>query len=492
MKTKRISTAAGVAALVALSMMSPTPTATPATPPGPSYDAQDWPMYNRDVLGSRYNSAETTLSPANVDTLVEKWRIDVGAAVHATPIVVDGTVYVGDGTVVDAFAGVFRAIDAETGDELWATDGFVPITASALVVGDMVIFGDVSGMVHGLNRFTGVEVWSMTADETDETGLTAIFGSPVPVGDTVVIGVSTIEDDAAPPGTPCCSTRGSVLAFDPETGAKQWQFFTISDAQKAAGSSGATVWSTPTYDPETGIVYATTGQNFTAPATELSDSIIALDADTGAKIWHHQTKAGDIWNGSIPFQPDLDLDIPDSAQIYRLNNGLKVVAAGGKSGFLYVLDAATGQLVNSKQFEPSSPFTGLFADTAQANGVTYINGTDRPQYPGGPGDGDIFAVRSDRPGNLHTLWSVHTEGSPNLGGVAVANGVVYVISSTSGKLYVIRASNGQVLKQIDVGVAINGPSVSHGRVFVGTGDIAGSAAPDGQPADGAIIAYGLP
>ena len=117
-------------------------------------------MYNHDVLGSRYNSAETTLSPANVGTLVEKWRIDLDAAVHATPIVVDGTVYVGDGTVVDAYAGVFRAIDAESGVVLWETEGFVPITASALVVGDMVIFGDVSGMVHGLNRFTGAEVWS--------------------------------------------------------------------------------------------------------------------------------------------------------------------------------------------------------------------------------------------------------------------------------------------------------------------------------------------
>ena len=498
-KTRR-SAVVGVSALVGLALLAPPtraamtagpPAALPASPAATQADPGDWPMYNHDVLGSRNNSAETILSPATVGTMVEKWRVDVDAAVHGTPIVVDGTVYVGDGTISD-FSGTFRAIDAETGDVLWARDGLFPITASALVVGDVVIFGDVVGQVHGLNRFTGDSEWQIAADETDVSGFSAIFGSPVPVGDKVVIGVSTTEDNA-PPGHVCCQSRGSVLAFDPETGEKEWQFFTISDAQRDEdGSSGATVWSTPTFDPETNIVYATTGNNFTAPATELSDSVIALDADTGAKIWHRQTKAGDVWNGSMPFDVDRDLDFGDSAQVYRLKNGLKVVAAGQKNGFLHVFNAATGHVVNSKQLEPSSPFTGLFADTAQAGGVTFVNGTDRPQYPEGPGDGDLIAVRSDRPGNLHELWRVHTAGSPNLGGVAVANGVVYALSSTSGTLYAIRASNGQILGQFDVGVGLSGPSISHGQVFVGTGDIVGSAAPDGQPTDGAIIAYGLP
>ena len=367
------------------------------------------------------------------------------------------------------------------------------------MVNNLVVFGDVganfqpSGNIYALNRHTGATVWQVNADPDPDTG---IYSSPILAGNKILVTVSGTEDDFATPEMGW-NSRGSVIALNINTGAKLWQTYTITDAEKAAGSSGATIWSSPTYDAQSNRVFVSTGQNFTHPATDTSDAVIALNASTGAIIWKNQTVAGDVWTHNQPFNPNNNLDFADSPQVFKLASGRKVVAAGQKNGVYHVFDAGTGERIRYTQLEPSSPFGGLFADSGTVDGITYLNGSDDPDFdlyadpPNVTGDGHIIAVRNGP--NLSELWRFETLGSKNLGAVAIANGVVYFLSSTSGILYALRASNGEVLAQLNAGAGISGPSVARGMVFVGTGDVVG---PDGGGSggspDGHIIAYGLP
>jgi polyvinyl alcohol dehydrogenase (cytochrome) len=459
-----------------------------STPIGPA----DWPMYNHDIAGSRSNPAETALSPTTVGRLRVLWTLPTPAAVHGTPAVVGDTVYVGDG------AGNFYALDAATGVPRWVAKVASPITASPLVTDRLVIFGDWNGFIHGLDRTTGLPAWPPF--RPNDHDLASAYSSPTPVGDLVAVGIASNEEIfavGARPGVgeyPCCTFRGSVVAFDPLTGQLAWQTYMISDEESAAGSSGSGVWATPTYDPDSGLLYVSTGNNYSEPATGTSDSVLALDARTGRIVWKNQLYPNDVWNFQYQVSDEHpDWDFGDSPQLFRLTGGRKVVIAGQKSGFLHLLDASTGHLLDNVQLEPGGALGGLFADSATTGGVTYANGSNWPfeepllcPCPGGAGH--LFAIRTQTP-KLKELWRLETPDSPNLGGTAVANGVVYFITSRSGVLLAVDAATGTVLASIPLGVAINGPSVSHGRVFAGTGDLLGfisSTSPNGS-----VVALGL-
>jgi polyvinyl alcohol dehydrogenase (cytochrome) len=442
-----------------------------------SSDAGAWRMYNYDAKGTRNNQAEGTLCASNVKGLKVKWQYPTAGPVNGTPVVADGVVYVGDGS------GAMYALTT-SGKLLWKTQVSGPVSATVTVHGAMLVFGDDAGNLYGLKRSTGAIVWSFRPDANP---LAAIFGSGTKVGDNVVIGVASVEEPAAAsPGYTCCSTRGSVLLLDPKTGHVIWQTYTVSDAAKANGAAGASVWSSPTYDADTNTIYVTTGNDF-ATHSSLSEAFIALDARTGAIRWANQRTPNDTWNYTYPYTPGhVDSDFGDSPQIYHLKGGRKVVGAGQKSGFYHVLDAATGQLVNQLQVEPGGELGGLFADTAVANGVVYANGIN---WPGGnpaagiaPTAGDLIAIAGD---GSHELWRFTTAGSPDMTGVAVANGVVYFASAFNGNLYALDASSGAQLAAVAIGAAWSGPSVVDGAVYVGTGvNFGGVSAPGGISALG--------
>jgi polyvinyl alcohol dehydrogenase (cytochrome) len=135
------------------------------------------------------------------------------------------------------------------------------------------------------------------------------------------------------------------------------------------GSSGAGIWSTPTYDATTDILYVTTGNNYTSPATATSDAFVALKGRDGKIVWTHQCVSNDTGT--------FEADIGDSPQIYTLSNGEKVVGAGEKNGVYWVLDAASGDLAGSTQAVPDCVHSeGLFADSAISDGVVFVNGVD--------------------------------------------------------------------------------------------------------------------
>jgi polyvinyl alcohol dehydrogenase (cytochrome) len=286
----------------------------------------------------------------------------------------------------------------------------------------------------------------------------------------------------------------------------------VSDEESAAGAAGVSIWTMPVYDADLNLVYVSTGNNFgnreDAPTTETGDAIVAIDAATGSIRWKNQRVPDDTWVSAYPISSDHpDADFGDSPEIFRMRDGRKVVAAGQKSGFLHVLDAATGALVAQRQFLPGGGLGGLFADAAQAKGVIYANGNDWSDFGGGetggiaatvatqmgtgtpPQSGDVVAVRADRPGRLDELWRFSRPGSPMMGAVAVANDVVYVHSCKDGVLFALDAATGRVLAQVEIGPAINGPSIVEGRIYLGFGDVSGFGTID--PTKGGVVAVGL-
>jgi polyvinyl alcohol dehydrogenase (cytochrome) len=275
-----------------------------------SFDLSDWPMYNHDVLGARFNFAEYQLNRANVGSLKVKWIYSTAGDVYGTPAVVGNYIYAGD------VSATFYALTHD-GKLVWSTKVNAPITASALVTGGVIVFGDQAGYIYGLDRENGTIKWSVRPNPHPYA---AIYGSAILANGQVVIGISSNEE--ALEGTPaCCSFRGSVVSLDPTNGTVEWQTYLISDAESKAGASGASVWSTPTYDGRR--IYVTTGNNYTAPATGTSDAFVALDPRTGEIIWVRQTVKGDIDN--------IDADFGDSPQVYTFRISRRSWAPAKKS-----------------------------------------------------------------------------------------------------------------------------------------------------------------
>lgn len=448
---------------------------------GDTAESGAWPMFNHDSSGSRWNRAEYELNPATVPGLHILWNFPTAASVSATPVVASDTIYAGDGSLGSSAKGNFYAL-TRSGRLRWKTQVAGGITGSALVSGEVVIFGDQTGTIYGLNRRDGTVRWQ-TRPNTHAAA--AIYGSPTPVGDLVAIGVASNEELAtADPNYPCCSFRGSVVMLNPRDGSIRWQTYMISNADAAKGSSGAAVWSTPTFDEESNTIYVTTGNNYSSPATLTSDAFVALDARTGQFRWVSQRTALDVSNLRYPFSNEHpDADFGDSPQVYRLN-GRKVVGAGQKTGIYYVLDARSGQLLNAGiQVVPDGQVGGLFSDTAVAGGVIFANGINWPNFPSPPLSGDLIAISGD---GTRVLWDFQTPNSPNAAGVAVAGGVVYFQSLVDGGLYALNARSGALLSRVTVGAGSSGPAVSCGRVYVGTGSFLAPAT-----APGSIVALGL-
>lgn len=437
-------------------------------------DQADWVMYNHDPGGSRWNRAETELNRRSVAGLHVLWSFPTPASVTGTPIVADNTIYAGDGS------GRFYAFN-RSGGVRWQRQEPAPITASAVVRGNLVIYGDQGGTIYGVDRQNGALHWQVRPNPHPTA---AIYGSPTLVGEHIAIGIASNEEVVAgDPNYPCCNFRGSVVMLDPKDGSVQWQTFMISSSEFLNGSAGAAVWCSPTYDPESHTLYVTTGNNYTTRTTGKSDAIVALDSRNGQLRWANQRTPNDSWNIRFPFSLDHpDADFGDSPQVYKFH-GRKVVGAGQKSGFYHVLDATSGATIHQIQVEPDGILGGLFADSAVADGVVYANGTNWPtgmDIP--PVGGDLIAMAGD---GSHELWRFSTPLSINVAGVAVAGGVVYFQSLLDGGLYALDSSSGTLLTRVAVGQGSSGPSVSRGRIYLGTGSF---FSPPGTP--GSIVALG--
>jgi quinoprotein glucose dehydrogenase len=319
----------------------------------------DWPVYQ----GSNEKTHYTTLSqisPANVSTLKVAWTYDTrdafeGSEMQSNPVIIDGVLY--------AMSPKQRAfaLDASTGKELWSFDptggkfAGPRIRYRGVVVHDGRFYFNYRYRLFALDAKTGQKAagwgndsgWVDLREGLDRPvrGLSVSASTPGAVyKDMLIVGTSVPE---ALPSAP-----GDIRAFDVKSGAIRWTFHTIPhpgefgyetwppNAWKVAGGTNA--WSGVTVDENRGLVFFATGSasfDFYG-ANRVGDnlfanSIVALDANTGRRVWHHQGLKHDLWDRDFPAAPTL-------VTVARNGNPVDAIAQITKTGHIWLLDRETG------------------------------------------------------------------------------------------------------------------------------------------------------
>jgi polyvinyl alcohol dehydrogenase (cytochrome) len=303
-----------------------------------------WNGWSPSATNTRYQNAhDAGLTIDGVQRLRLKWAFayDGDTTAFAQPTIVDGNLFTGSA------GGVIHALDAKTGCIRWTYDAKGPVRSSILAVhrgkSYSLLFGDQLGWFYSLDAITGKELWKKKVDEHDAARLT---GSPVEYDGTVFVPVASWEENRASSADyACCTFRGGVAALRVRDGATEWRTYTVDVPKqigKLWGPSGAPVWSAPTIDTARGLLYVTTGDNYSPPATALSDAVLALDLRTGKIAWSRQLTMGDIFSGGCSAQgiqcgPDFDFG-SSAILVHYVNRDL--LLAGQKSGVVYALDPA--------------------------------------------------------------------------------------------------------------------------------------------------------
>jgi alcohol dehydrogenase (cytochrome c) len=313
----------------------------------------DWTSYGGTPSSLRY-SALDQIDTGNVARLTPVWAFQTGdpeSGLQSTPLVVDGVLYLSS-----ASSWVF-ALDAATGKLIWEYRfplpsrpqlGYGRQNRGVAIAQGRVFLGTADNHMVALDQKTGRELWRVNVEDERQCGCN-ITGAPLVVRDLVVAGV-TAGDSAH---------RGYLTAFDQRTGRVRWRFYTIpAPGEKGSetwlGDSwrfgGGSTWMTGSYDPDLDLLYWGVGN----AASDLhaasrrgnnlyTCSIIALDPATGKLKWHYQEVPQDMWDFDASFELIL-ADLPINGQTR------KVVMQPTKTGYVFVLDRATGQFLKAWKF----------------------------------------------------------------------------------------------------------------------------------------------
>lgn len=316
-------------------------------------DLHNWTSWSPSPENTRFQAAEPAgLAPADFGRLTLKWAYGFPGDVIAlaAPTVFRGTVFVGSA------GGTVQALDAQTGCQYWRFQAMGPVRAATTLAVDgasaTLVFGDQIGSVYGVDARAGRLRWRTRVEDHEATRLTGSL--TVNSGVAFVPAASWEETRSIDPAYPCCTFRGSVTAVRVRDGSIVWKTFLVdpptrtgTSASGAAtyGPSGAGVWSAPTIDPRRRVLYITTGDNYSHPASGTSDAVIALDLATGRIAWAQQTLPNDVYNSACtnggtncPSNSGPDFDFSASAMLVQTPDGRDVLVAGQKSGIVYGLD----------------------------------------------------------------------------------------------------------------------------------------------------------
>jgi len=330
---------------------------------GAPTQTNDWPVTGGEPGNSRYSPLDQ-INRGNVARLRVAWTYHTGdlppsgrGEIQATPIVVDGVLY----TTTPALAVI--AIRADSGTVLWRFDPFTNRARVSHVNRGVVYWADgddkrvlyTSGRrLYALDARTGRGI----ATFGDSGSIDLAAGLSRDVGDAYLVATSpgVIYKDLLVQGTRVGEGEGSapgdVRAYDVRTGAIRWTFHTIprpgefgydtwpADAWRTAG--GANAWAGMAVDTSRGIVYVPTGSatpdfygGHRLGANLFANSLLALDARTGKRIWHFQTVHHDLWDRDLPAAPNL-------VTVTRGATRVDAVAQIAKSGFVFLFDRRTG------------------------------------------------------------------------------------------------------------------------------------------------------
>lgn len=325
----------------------------PGVTSGPSGVAaapdKNWDTYGGNISNWRHSSL-TQINTANVKDLKGAWTFHANygnkaSSFESTPIVVDGVMYVTSGRD-DVWA-----LNAKNGSPAWEYHPNIDtdkqplccgVVNRGVAVGDGKVFlGQVDGKLVALDQKTGGKLWEVMVGDPSK-GFSETM-APLYRDGLVYIGMSGAEYE----------TRGHVTAYNSKDGSMAWRWYTIPGPGEPGSDTwpkgdaylhgGGSMWMTPALDPQLGLLYLAVGN----PGPDLdggvragdnlyTESLVALNAKTGKHVWHFQEIHHDIW----------DYDAVSPVVLFDgLVNGQQVraLAEAGKTGWVYVLDRATGK-----------------------------------------------------------------------------------------------------------------------------------------------------
>jgi alcohol dehydrogenase (cytochrome c) len=325
-------------------------------------EPHNWLSYSATVDNQRYSRLDS-IDTSNVASLELKWVWQARSLekFEATALVVDGILYTvqapNDVVALDAASGrIFWTYHHEPSPVARTCCGRV--NRGLAILGDTLYMGTVDAHLLAIDAKSGTLVWDATV--ADASRNYSITMSPNVFKDKVIVGTAGGD----------LGIRGHISAFDAKTGKEVWRFYTIPAAGEPGNESwsgdswktgGAAVWNAAAYDPETNLAFWGTGNP--APdwdgSTRLGDnlysnSVVALDVDTGKLAWHYQFTPHD----------ELDYDstqVPVLADISWRGSPSKVMLWANRNGILYVLDRVTGKLLFGKPYVNHNWWAGFDA-----------------------------------------------------------------------------------------------------------------------------------
>ena len=409
---------------------------------GAATDAGDWLINGRTYDNERY-SPLAQIDASNVKSLMPAALVQTGftASFETTPVVVKGVMYLTT-PVVDKKMKVM-AINAVTGENIWDSTynlGSFKICCGPVNRGVAVAYGKVyvttlDDKLLALDASTGKQMWSSTVADA-AAGYSETM-APVIYNGRVIVGSAGGEWPIA----------GFVASYDAQSGQQVWRW-NATDPHSFAGDSwkrgGGMVWTTPAIDPNLGLVVFATGNpnpDLYGAAREgdnlYTDSIVALDIDTGTLKWNYQEVKHDVWDYDA-VSPVVLFDTVDDA-------GKPVAAAGeaGKVGWFFIVDRATGKLI--RKSDPYVMFSkNMFSQPTKA-GVDMLPGANGgsewspPAYS--PNTHMVYVLAMDQLMKFTTQAPAHVEGQIRLGSAfanieknGVQDGPFVAINVDTGKV----------------------------------------------------------
>lgn len=499
----------GSAALADASQM-PNRCAAGSAMPDPAKGAE-WNGWGVDAHNTRFQSADAAgIAAAQIPDLKLKWAFGfpLGVSAFGQPSVAAGRVFVGSDI------GYVYSLDMHTGCVYWSYQAKAGVrTAVAIGPSGMpaggnssryaVYFGDMQANVYAVDAASGALLWTKRADDHFAARITA---APTLYDGRLYVPVSTSEGfSASTPDYPCCTFRGSVSAFDATSGALIWKTYTIPESKPTKKNSigiqlwapsGVAVWNSPTVDAKRRAIYFGTGDSATEPAPDTSDSIMALDLDTGKVRWVFQAEPNDATLGgcggnaknkseACPEHPGPDWDFGASPILKTLADGRDLLLAPNKSGIVFALDPDRKGAVVWK--------TNL-AEREGTRGTNLVWGgsADERNLYIGLGSGAISAVQF---ATGEKLWTTRLAApgirESNVAASSAIPGAVF-IGGTDGKLHALASTDGKELWSFNTAqefptvnrvpahggsIGSIGPTVAGGMVFIGSGYSVASGTP---------------
>ena len=470
----------------------------------------DW-LLNGRTPDEKHFSPLNQITDQNISGLGLAWHLDIPGqmGVVAEPIEVDGVLY------LSAPLSIVYAVDAATGKVVWTFDPKTRLNQaingsySARVNGGVAVWngkvfvGTGDCRLIAIDAAAGTKVWEATVCEPTQTGITQAPHIVTSKGGKgrVLIGYNGSDD----------GVRGSLVAYDAETGKEAWRFWTVpgdpskrfeTKALEVAAKTwhgkdswmvgGGDVWNAITYDEPTGLViFGTAGAGVdygefesikTSGERLYSGCILAVNAETGEYVWHFQTSSPGMQteNNHIVMA-----DLPFEGEERH------VAMTAPKNGFFYVLDAKTGKLLAASPLAKTTWATSYDVKAGHAvevpasagggrqwtvhnwwpmsyspqTGLMYIPTTDRranakpPADSGESGSGLIGRLIAWDPVAQAAKWSVEEPIATNGGVLSTAGNLVFQPQGT-GEFAAYAADTGQKVWSVQTGSASEGVPVT--------------------------------